>query len=114
MQIRRFYKLKQCWFKVLLLSQKEKKIRSLMIHGQRAQMRCGAELAANLRKKKYRESARTFESANCYYLCYLKVHNPIPLPTDQGQKSGIWVIYHRAHTKVNFTFSAGGVVWKGG
>lgn len=51
MQIRRFYKLKQCWFKVLLLSQKEKKIRSLMIHGQRAQMRCGAELAANLRKK---------------------------------------------------------------
>lgn len=49
MQIKRFYKLKRCWIKVLLFSQ-EKKIRSLMIHGQRAQG-CGAGLAAKLRQK---------------------------------------------------------------
>lgn len=51
MQIRRFYKLKRCWFKIILLSQKEKKKRSLAIHGDRAQMSCGAGLSVNLRKK---------------------------------------------------------------
>lgn len=51
MQIRRFYKLKQCWFKILLLSQKQKKIRSLVICGHR-QMSCEAGLAANLRGRR--------------------------------------------------------------
>lgn len=43
MQIRRFHKLKWCWFKILLLSQKEKKIRSLVICGHRTQTSCGAD-----------------------------------------------------------------------
>lgn len=58
LQIRKFYKLKQCWFKILLLSQKEKKIRSLVMHGHRTWMSHGAGLAANHRKKK--------NQRNCY------------------------------------------------
>lgn len=57
-------------------------MQSLMIHGQRAQLGCGAGLAANLRQKNCRG---TFEGANCYHLLYLKIHNPILLPLTRGK-----------------------------